>query len=496
MTRNFNAKKVEMQFDEYFKLNNQYQEISISPTQERLPEFKISSKKLIIDFKDSLQKNTTYVINFGKSIQDVNESNILKNFTYVFSTGPHIDSLSVSGSVTNTETQEKEKDATVMLFPLKQDTAFFGKKKPMIFTTTDSSGNFSLGNLHDGDYRIYALKEPSPDRIYNSDKELIAFSKDPIHLTKDTSGISLRLFKQVPDKFRIAEKRFDQDGKLLFVFNRPLKDPSVKITYPPNLDDQKIVDFSKNKDTALVYMRNMDFDSIRVAFAEQQKPLDTTYLRKGRKETFTRAIAFRYNLDQDNRLKPGNDLQLTSNLPIETFEQSLIVLAEDSTQATFIIQKDPNNPKLFKLKSRWKQDAIYTLTINDNAFTDIYGDKSKKTIKKFQLNKPENYGTLSIKLNVPDTSKAYIAEVINQSKSIVKTQLFSKNSTLIMKDFPTGKYRIRIIYDANRNGIWDSGNVKKALQPENIWLYNKDISLRANWDTEETVDIPREPVTP
>lgn len=496
MTRNFNAKNIELQFDEYFKLTNQYQEITMSPAMNRAPEYKIKQKSLVINFKDSLQKNTTYVINFGKAIADVNESNVLKNFTYVFSTGPHIDSLSVSGTVINLETQEKEKDATVMLFPEKLDTAYFGKKKPMIFTTTDSMGNFTLSNLHDGNYRIYALKEPAPDKIYNNDKELIAFSKTPIHLNKDTANISLHLFKQTPDKFRLTDRRFDLDGKMVFVFNKPLIDPAVKITYPPGLDDSKYVEFGSKKDSALVYLKNMDFDSVRVAFFDKQKPLDTIYLRKGRKETFTRNITFKYNLDNESRLKPGSQLQITSTLPIESFDQNLMVLKEDSVETQFTVQKNTANPKILTLTHRWKQGSNYELTINENAFTDIYGDKNKKAIKKFTINKPENYGNLTIKLNVADTSVAYIAEVLNEQKAIIRTALFTKSSPVVLKDVLTGKYRIRIIYDANKNGVWDSGFVKAGTQPEKIWIYNKDISLRANWDTEETVDVPRESTLP
>ena len=107
MTRNFAATEIKLEFDEFFKLSNQYQEISISPAQEKQAEYKIGRKTLTIDFKDTLQKNTTYVINFGKAIQDVNESNTLTNFTYVFSTGPHIDSLSMSVRFNNTITQQK-----------------------------------------------------------------------------------------------------------------------------------------------------------------------------------------------------------------------------------------------------------------------------------------------------------------------------------------------------------------------------------------------------
>lgn len=496
MTRNFTAKSVTLQFDEYFKLTNQYAEISISPAMERSPEYKIRQKNLVIDFKDTLHKNTTYVINFGKAIADVNEGNVLKNFTYVFSTGPHIDSLTVSGNVTNTDTQEKEKEATVMLLPLSQDSIMFGKKKPSIYTTTDSAGNFTLSNLHDGNYRIYALKETSPNKIYDNDQELIAFSKEPIHLNKDTSNISLRLFKQTPDKFRVIDKHFDLDGKMFFTFNKPLREPSIKITYPPGLDEDKYVDFGKTNDTAMVYLKKMDFDSVRIAFFDKQKPLDTIFLRKGKKETFTRNITFKYNIDNNQLLQPGKDLLITSNLPIDNFDPGLIALTEDSLQVNFTAQKDPTNQKLIVLKYKFKQKANYQLTLNELAFTDIYGDKNKKSIKRFTLNKTENYGTLTIKLNVPDTSKAYVVQVLNSEKQLLKTVSITKNTPVVLKDYLTGKYKVRVIYDSNRNGIWDSGSVKRGTQPEHIWLYNKDINLRANWETEESVDIPGESTLP
>ena len=147
MTRFFKSKVIQLDFDEYFKLNNPYTEVTMSPTPTKVPEYKLKGKSIVIALKDTLEKNTTYVINFGKAIVDVDEGNILKNFTYVFSTGEHIDSLSVSGTVTNSITQQHEKDITVMLFPLNKDTAMYGKKKPTLYTTTDTSGNFSCSTL-------------------------------------------------------------------------------------------------------------------------------------------------------------------------------------------------------------------------------------------------------------------------------------------------------------------------------------------------------------
>lgn len=496
MTRNFNSKVIELDFDEFFKLENQSQEITMTPTPAKLPEYKIKKKSIIITLKDTLEKNTTYVINFGKAIADLNEGNILKNFTYVYSTGIHIDSLSISGTVINNETQLKEKDVTVMLFTPKQDSLLFGKKKPTIYTTTDSSGNFTLNNMHAGDYRIYALQEKSPNKIYDNDNELIGFLSKTIHLKRDTFNIQLKLFKQEPEKFRLLERHFDSDGKMFFTFNKKLNNPSLKIIYPPGLDDQKIVDISKTKDTAILFMKNMGFDSIRIAFLDNNKPIDSTSLKKGKKETFQRTILFNYNLSNEAKLKPGSPFIIKANYPIDSYDASLISLKEDSTDVTnFTIERDSANQKLFTLKYKWRQSPNYTLTIEDGAFTDIYGDKNKRAFKRFLLDKPENYSQLTLNVTVPDTGRAYIVELLNSQQSVIRTTIIHENSTIIYKNFITSKYSVRVIYDDNNNGRWDSGNVKKKIQPENIWVDKEIITLRPNWEQTTTITIPKEPAT-
>ncbi|MDF2432329.1 MAG: hypothetical protein JWP44_1960 [Mucilaginibacter sp.] len=497
MTRFFKAKEIKLDFDEFIKLTNQYTEITVSPTPAKVPDYKLKGKSLVITLKDTLEQNTTYVLNFGKAIADVNESNILKNFTYVFSTGAHIDSLSISGKVVNTLTGEREKEATVMLFTLKQDSLLFGKKRPTIFTTTDSSGNFTLNNLHANNYRIYALKEKVANKIYDNDDELIAFNKNVIHLTKDTDNVQLKLFKQVPEKFRLVDKRFDLDGKMFFSFNRPLDNPSVHIVYPAGFDQQKIVEITKTKDTASIFMKNMDFDSIRVAFYDNNKPIDTTYLRKGKKEAFTRSLAFKYDVTSTEKLKPGNGLTLKANIPIDSFDPSLISLKEDSTDVSnFTIEKDTANSMLFKINYRWKQVVSYTLTLGNGAFTDVYGDKNKRTIKRFQLDKPENYSLLTLNVTVPDTGKSYIVELLNDQNAVLRRDVINKNATLIYRNYFTGKYNVRVIYDDNGNGKWDSGNLKRKTQPENIWNNETIITLRPNWEQVTPINIPKEPSTP
>ena len=496
MTRNFKGKVIRLDFDEFIKLSNTYSEITISPTPAKVPDYKLKQKSLVITLKDSLEKNTTYVINFGKAIQDVTEGNVLKNFTYVFSTGSHIDSLSISGNVINTTTGLREKEASVMLFTLKQDSLLFGKKKPTIFTATDTAGNFTLNNLHANDYRIYAIKEPGgSSKIYN-DKDLIAFTKRPLHLTSDTANVELKLFKAIPDKFRL-EKRFDADGKMLFTFNKALDAPSLKIIYPVDYDKYKIADFSKTKDSATLYMRNMDFDSLSIVFLDKGKPIDTTYMRKGRKESFVRILNFQFNLNSDSKLKPGSNLELKSSYPIESFDPTLFNLKEDSTDVSnFSIQRDSTDTRLFKMLYRWKQTVNYTLIINEGAVTDIYGGKNKRQLRHFNIDKPENYSLLTLTVTVPDTGKSYIVELLNDKTTVMRRDVIRKNSTINYKNYFTGKYSIRVVYDDNNNGKWDSGSLKRKLQPENIWVDPDIITLRPNWEQTTPISIPKEPANP
>lgn len=490
-TKNFTAKEIVLSFDEFFKLSNQYQEISISPAQEKLPEYRVKQKNLVINLKDSLRKNTTYVINFGKAIGDVNENNILKNFTYVFTTGNEIDSLGISGKVFNSETQEPEKEATVFIFTTKQDSAWFGKKKPSYYTTTDTAGNFKLSNLHADSYQIYALKESASNKIYDNDQELIAILPKVINLKKDTANIRLELFKQIPQKFRIIDRKIDQNGRILINFNKGIENPDLKIISPANLDNQKVVEFNKEADSASLYIRNMEFDSVKIAIISQNKALDTVVLRKGKKEVYKRTFGVSTNAT-GGLLKPKTDLVLTTNFPIESTNEAQIVLNEDSVpKYGFSLQKDTSSIRKYTLKYTWRLEKKYDITFNEGALIDIYGNRNRKFTASFQLNKEENYSSMVFKINLPDPTKAYLFELLNDEKKIIRSVPINKSQSLTFTGYSIGKYRIRVVYDLNKNGKWNTGNVKSRTLPEPIWYYNKEISLRANWELNETIDVPK-----
>jgi hypothetical protein len=489
LTRNFATDEIEIQFDEFVKLTNEFTEISISPALDVAPEFKAKKQNLTIKFPKPLEPKTTYTINFGKAVADVNESNILKNYTYVFATGDQIDSLSLSGSVISALTKEKLKDVTVFILPVSQD-SLFGKKRASFFTTTDTAGNFILKNLREDRYRIYALNEEGGgDRIYNGQNEQIGFLPGPLLLNKNIDDIRLEVFKAVPKTFSVGDRKIESDGRIILVFNKPLVKPTLKIIEPADQNPLMTSEITKTRDTALVWLPELAFDSLKLVVMDDSTPLDTVTLRRNKRDTYTRSVIISDNISGP-KLKPKTDVILRTSSPIGTAQESQMVLLEDSIAVKFQLIKSPSS-RSYNLKYPWKLNKEYILRLNENAFTDIYGNKSKLYIKRFTLDTEENYGNMSVKISVPDTTLNYIVQWMGDKETIYRQDVINKNTTLNYLTYPTSKYRLRVIYDANKNGLWDTGNVYTREQPELIWNFEKIISLRPNWDLDETMVIPK-----
>lgn len=490
-TRNFTAKKVVIEFDEYFKLNDQAKQFSISPDLQVLPTLKVKGKSLEITFTDTLEKNTTYTLNFGKAIADVNEGNTLKNFNYVFATGSQLDSLSISGNIKDALTGKPLIEGVAFVLPLSRD-SIFGKKKASIYTLTDSSGNYKIRNLRSDTYKVYALKEQNADKIYQQSSDEIGFVSQPLVLKKDTQNVNMVTFKEDATVFRINDRRLNQDGSISMSFNQKLKKPEITFTEPKEIDAGKIIKFNKDKDSVKIWLKDLSFDSTKVSVTDEGKLLQSVKITRGKKETYTRTVLPTDNLE-GNLLNPYKPYKLTFNLPIEAVDASKITLLEDSVARTnFTLEKDSTDFLTYNLKYPWRAKAIYDIKFGPGAFTAIFKAQNKEFKKGFELAKSDDYGTLELQITTPEKNKQYLLEVYNEAKVTVNYLTVSADTTVKFTKYRAGKYFIRIIYDDNKNGKWDTGNVKAGIQPEKIWNETKELSIRANWDRVEKITLPKE----
>jgi len=171
---------------------------------------------------------------------------------------------------------------------------------------------------------------------------------------------------------------------------------------------------------------------------------------------------------------------------------------EDSAKVNYTIRRDTSTRKKLIFTYRWKPKSKYTLIFNENSITTFFGDKNKKTQKAFSLDNPENYSKQRMRIAVPDTGKSYIIELItavSDPKIVVRTERITRNTEIIYNMLPAGKYQIKVSYDANKNGKWDTGSVTRKTQPEHTWLNPTIYTVRPNWEDSADIQIPAEPAT-
>ena len=178
-TLHFDAKRIDIHFDEYIQLADIQKNVMISPPQQNPPEVKAIGKTLHIVFQEDLIDSTTYTIDFGAAICDYNEKTPLEGYVYSFSTGDIIDTLAISGRVYNAENLNPMADMLVGIHSNHSDTALNTMPFTRI-TRSDAEGYFTIHNMREGAYRLYALNDISRDYIYQPG-EAMAFADSIVY---------------------------------------------------------------------------------------------------------------------------------------------------------------------------------------------------------------------------------------------------------------------------------------------------------------------------
>ena len=241
-TTNFKGNKITLNFNEYIDLQDMQNNLQVSPFPKSNPIVSFKLRTVTIKLKDTLKENTTYAINFGTAIKDLNEGNPFRNFTYVFSTGNIIDSLVLKGKVILAETGKIDSTLVALLYRNAPDSAV-QKRKPDYLTRLNGNGNFTFTNLSPGSYKVYALKDGDGGKTYNSKIEVFGFYDKEIMVADSTPSVTLYAYAEEKDKKPIPtsnQSKVAADKKLRFTtslslqqqdlltglditFNRPLK---------------------------------------------------------------------------------------------------------------------------------------------------------------------------------------------------------------------------------------------------------------------------------
>ena len=204
-SRNVKPNRIVLAFNEYVdQLQDVTQNVIISPTLPNIPTITSRLRTVTIRLTDTLEPNTTYSINFGKAIRDVNEGNVLEDFTYIFSTGSTIDANTLSGKVILAETGKIDSTLIAVLHQNLEDSAII-KQRPRYYTKLDSSGNFTFNNLPAAQFAVYVVQgENNYLKRYDDSTQLFAFLNSPVNATANPSPVTLYAYREAKRKATVT----------------------------------------------------------------------------------------------------------------------------------------------------------------------------------------------------------------------------------------------------------------------------------------------------
>ncbi|TJY38036.1 Ig-like domain-containing protein [Pontimicrobium aquaticum] len=475
---NFKGKEIRIYFDEYIKLNDIQKQLIVSPPMDPAPEITplgSASKYITIKIHDTLQENTTYAFNFGTSIVDNNEGNPYPYYRYVFSTGNHIDSLSINGFVKNALERTPDDFVSVMLYEVNDtftDSIIYKQKPKYITNTLDSTTTFKLENLKAGKYLMIALKEKNEDYIFQQKTDKIAFKKEFITLPSD-SVYEMNLFKEVTD-FKPVRPSLVSGNKIAFGYEGEGEDMNIEILSQTTSDFKSVITKEVEKDTLnFWYKPNFEADSVMVNVSKAD--FTETFkvnLRDLKKDTLiVKPI-------EGRSLKLQEDFQLQGTTPFASMDESKItILDKDSTNVSFTSRLDTFN-NTYNLSFDKTEENIYRITLLPGALTDFFEDRNDTLNFNVRTKAEIDYG--EIRVNLQNAVYPVIVQLVDKKGELEVEQYVEDASKPI--DFLSlnpGKYFIRVIFDTNKNGKYDSGNFLNKIQPERVSHDSKEIDVRA-----------------
>lgn len=495
---NFNSATIILRFDEYVNVTDIANQIIISPKLPTNPDVQADGKKVTITLKkEELQPNTTYRFYLGQSIVDMNEGNPMRNFEYTFSTGTFIDSLKITGRVSDAFNNKVVGNTLVGLYTNREnaDSLPYLKTPDYISRTTDN-GDFAFGNLPYASFKAYAFTDKNKNSLYDGDIEKIAFSDSVLTLNSDTS-ISFRLFKEESAKFFIKKTIAPYPGLFQILLSRKTIS-SVRPLNPGQRENLYELNAGMLKDTIALYYKNIP-DTLKLTLTNlASKKTDTLQLSVSKKGTnkkkFKNSIL---NVVGENLPYKSNPKIIFPNwMDTSKTDLSKIHLStkKDSIISVVAFKGRWINATVFELDATLKEATDYSLKVDTNAFFDINSISNDSLLLKFKTHSKTDFGKLTLKMLV-NKKQNYVVQLINDKEEVITEQyisfsLSSSNSvSLDMIDLQPGTYQVKIIFDDNKNKKWDTGDLILKQQPERIFIHLKQIKILSDWEIEEEISI-------
>jgi len=479
---NFKSDEIRIYFDEYIKLKEVNTQLIVSPPLKYPPiitPLGTASKYIKIEILDTLKQNTTYTFNFGQSVIDNTEGNILNNFKYIFSTGDVIDTLNVSGTIRDAFNEEADKNVLIMLYEKNElfNDSIIYKEKPNYVANTLDTIAWEISNIKAGNYLMVALKDASNDYIFNPKEDKIGFETKEIQIPTDEK-YEITVFEEILP-FNLIRPSVVSKGHIIFGYEGIADNLKIDVLSPPD-DFKSISIFEKDKDSLNYRYKGSAKDSLNF-IATNLEFKDTLSVRLSLK--LTDSLTLKTNTKGTLALR--DTFKLTSNIPIDSLDINKISFVERDTIKVPFKTKLSLSRKEIAISFEKKYNSQYQIEILPKAIKDFYENVNDTLKFRFSIKEPSDYGNIFLKF---ENVKSYpiIVQLIDNNAAIIESVYATEPQEFSFRNLTVAKYKVRIIYDTNENGQYDTGNFLLKVQPEKVVYYPEEIDVRSNWDITET----------
>lgn len=499
---------VKLEFDEWINGSVPRGAVSISPPIDGKMKFKVSGHTLELYSRALLDTGTTYTVTFAGGIKDLHGNALAKPFHVVFSTGDHIDSLSVTGRVLVNDSMARKKTfPSIGLFLMGADREgrrylekyrdtvtkqldsipMLTKEPPLFVTRADSAGNFTLTGLKPGRYRVVAFADENGNQkiepaselagVWTSDLVLTEESTDTLWVPltdHDTSALELESVTQ--PYAHVLEANFSRplffDSAFADTLNCSLTYPDGKVVHPHYVymgasgkNSQFYFDSIPKPDVTYKFACKTAKDSLFRELDPKHAEVEWSWEEKAA-DTLAPSISNTKLLSMAKSVFPGDTLVIAFNKPVDSLENSFhIVLNKDTTE---IAMKRLDPIRFMAVPaSPWPTDAAidFLRGYKDTTLAKADSNGVRDTVIQLKYNKLLRFET------VPKIKFASLKGTLKRANPGVTVRLLSLdtkryyftkcdiNGKFAFDNLMEGKYFIDYYYAENGRNTPDGGSL-------------------------------------
>jgi hypothetical protein len=350
-------------------------------------------------------------------------------------------------------------------------------------STGDSLPIFNLNYLAGGSYRVFAIKDNNKNNRYDPYLDKIGYLPDPVILPNDSLYL-IELFKEKV-AFKASRPKLEGSNHFLIPYESDIDSiPTIEIINRPD-SLWTYVEKVSNKDSLNLWFRPAKFDSLQVV-VRSMISIDTFTVKpvKIAKDTLTLSSIYR------GSIPPFKSFSIGSSTPLAKINRNFIsFFKQDSIPLDSIeLSISKMNNRILESKLEPEENTSYRVSLLPGALEDHFGNTNDTVSIPFRFDKLENFGILKLQIE-PIFDSSIEVSLLDKEDQVIYQQPLDSLGQCEFNAVKPGIYDIRLLFDANKNGRYDTGSFLNRIRPERILYLNESIEIRANWEENRTYKI-------